>query len=144
MSYPADACPGGTEMLVTALSAGVPPNTPAEECPVNSPSGGVAWPDPLRHQRQNKRIGTAGAGDSMASTAEGGQIGFRRAHLRTHDELAVIKHARDRVVDRTSQPPALGSDIDERDGRGRDAGMLVHRLVNSSCRLSGRKIGDQS
>ena len=30
-------------MSLTELSAGVPPNTPAAECPVNSPTGGVVW-----------------------------------------------------------------------------------------------------
>jgi hypothetical protein len=53
----------------------------------------------------------------------------------------MIEHARDSVVDRTTEPLALGSDVDEGDGRSGGAGMLVHRTVNSYCGFSGRKVG---
>jgi hypothetical protein len=43
------------------------------------------------------------------------ELRLERRHFRSHDELAMRKHARDRVIDGMAQPAALRGDIDERD-----------------------------
>jgi hypothetical protein len=62
----------------------------------------------------------------MTRAAERSELGFERAHLRSEDELAMAEHARDRVVDRPPEAPPLRGNVDERDGRGIEAGTLIH------------------
>jgi hypothetical protein len=87
---------------------------------------GVARADALCHQRHQQGIGTAGAGDSVAGAAERSQFGFDRVDLRTENELAVVEHARDRLVDRIAKPPTLRSDVNERDWRIVQPHLLIH------------------
>src|SRR5882672_11552392 len=72
----------------------------------------------------------------MTRAAERGELGFERAHLRPEDELAMAEHARDRVIDRSPEPPPLRGNVDERDRRGNEAGTLIH--LGSIARI-GRK-----
>jgi hypothetical protein len=62
----------------------------------------------------------------MTRPAERSKLGFERAHLRPEDELAMAKHARDRVVDRSPQSPPLRGNVDEWDRRGIEAGTFIH------------------
>ena len=86
---------------------------------------GIARADALRHQRQHQRVGAARAGHGMAGAAEPGERGFELAHLGAEDELAMVKHALDRLVDDGSETAALRRYVDERDGR--QLRVLVHR-----------------
>jgi hypothetical protein len=50
----------------------------------------------------------------MPRAAEGRKIGFELRDFRTHDELAMREHLRDRIVDAFAETAALRGDVDER------------------------------
>ncbi len=58
--------------------------------------------------------------------AEGGKLGFERAHLRALDELAVRQYVRDRIVDGAAEAAALRRHVDERNRPLVKARVLVH------------------
>jgi hypothetical protein len=62
----------------------------------------------------------------MTRAAERRKIGLKLAHFRTHDELAVRKHLRNRIVDGFPKTLPLRSDVDKRNGSLIGAHVLVH------------------
>jgi len=78
----------------------------------------------------------------VTGAAERGKVGLDRAHLRAHDELAVGKDARNRVIDRASQPAPLRRNVNERNRRKIGAGVLIHRAIESEPLGTGRSRGD--
>ena len=59
----------------------------------------VTRPDTRRHKHDLQRVGTVGDSDRLARVAKLGQASFEFKHLRTHDKLAMVKHASDPRVD---------------------------------------------
>ena len=91
----------------------------------------VARPDLPRHKDEKKRIGSARTGDDMTGAAERREIGFERPHLRSLDELAVRKHAGNRVVDAAAQAAALRRNVDERNRTALKPRVLIHYLAQT-------------
>ena len=104
----------------------------------------VARPDLPRHQHQQQRVGAARTADDMLGAAEGREVGLERAHFRPLDELAMVEHAADRVVDGAAETAALGGNVDERDRAAVEAGMLIHlvwhaRSADNAARSLARR-----
>jgi hypothetical protein len=53
----------------------------------------------------------------MAGATECCKLRLEGPHLGSKNELAVIEHAGDRCIDCRTETPALGGDVNERDGR---------------------------
>src|SRR5580658_1958869 len=91
----------------------------------------VARPDLPGHEDEQKRIGSARTGDDMAGAAERREIDFERPDLRPLDELAVRKHASNRIVDAAAQAAALCGNVDERNRTAFKPRVLIHYLAQT-------------
>ncbi len=60
----------------------------------------------------------------MLGAAERGERRLELGHFRTIDELAMVEHAGDRLIDGFAEPAALRGNVDEGNGIGTQ--MLVH------------------
>ncbi len=63
----------------------------------------------------------------MACAAERGQRGLGLTHFRSHDELAMVENARNSLLHAPPKPPALGGNVNERERRGVEACVSIHR-----------------
>src|SRR5262245_5128865 len=85
----------------------------------------VAWTNTHRPQCEYEGIGTACTGHNIAGATERSEFRLEGPHLGSKDELAVIEHAGERCIDCRTETPALGGDVNERDGRR--IGAQIHR-----------------
>ena len=100
----------------------------------------VARADFLRHQHHQQRIGAAGAAHDMLGAAEMPQAPPPARDFRPVDELAMVEHAGDGLIDRFAEPPALRGDVDE--GNGFWTHVLVHgALLGSEFKEFSRRRG---
>ena len=96
----------------------------------------VARADALGHQHHQQRVGAAGAGHHMLGAAECRKISLELHDLRTVDEMTVLEHPADRLVDQVAETAALRDNINE--GHGFDAELLIH--VSSGDRGMGTPV----
>src|SRR5258707_167019 len=80
----------------------------------------ASWPEPTTPRR---------ARNDMPAAAESGELGLELRHFRTVDELAMGKHARDRLVDGFAEPTTLRGDVDQRQGLWTQ--LLVHGALQA-------------
>ena len=71
-----------------------------------------------------KGVGPARAAHHVFGTAEFGEFGLELGHFRAVDELAVVEHAGNRLIDGSAEPAALRGEVDE--GQGFWTKVLVH------------------
>ena len=77
----------------------------------------VARPQPDRHQRNADRVGAVGDADAVLRAAEGGELPFELADLRTQNVLPALDRAADRRIEPLAEPAALRFQVDEFDRR---------------------------
>ena len=104
----------------------------------------VSCPDPVCHQCEEQGVGAARARDGVANPAVRRQSLLERADLRPHDELPVLQHPPDRVVDAGAEPVALGLEIDERDRRRARAGHVISSSRSGPTSRYRRPVREQT
>src|SRR5206468_6167873 len=77
---------------------------------------GVPRADLPGHQNHQQRVGAARAAHDMPGAAEIRQGLLQHGNFRTIDEEAMARHTRDRLIDRSAEPPALRGEVIERNG----------------------------